>query len=926
VTVRTRLRLSIILLAVAKLGLIGVLAYAVTVVRSEMIEKLDADQVVRQVFQLSVLGLEYRENLDERPADQWRNTHRQLGRSLEDIAQRIDTVEEKEVLRQLSDNHRVLGALFDSLTSGRATSPEAERLIVQSLHLRQSVMVDEAAHLSVLSSGTIMAGGRSAVAALAAAILAALLVSAIILFASRRTITALSALRSGAEAVGLQDFTCRIPVTGDDEFSAVAVSMNRMADELSESYANLAREVEVRCQSERRYHSLFTNATAAMLLIDQTDGAIVDANAAASEFYGYGIERLKSMHIYDINVLGAESVSREMASARDRHGGHFYFRHRLASGEMRDVEVHSGPVEIADHILLLSIIHDITERRRAEEAQHRLNRELRAISNCNQVLMRAEDEQTLLDAICHIVCDEAGYRMAWVGYAEDDEAKTIRPVAWAGVETGYLEQAELSWADTERGRGPGGRAIRCGEASSQDFTTAPSSNPWRDAALRRGYRTGIALPLKDKTGNAFGALSIYSSEPDAFTADERRLLDELAGDLAFGITVLRTRAERKRLAQEREQYVRFFRLSVDPMCIADPYGCFKHVNPAFTRLTGFEESELLEKPFLEFVAPEDRQRTADEMKLQVTLRPTLHFENHYVCKDGRVVLLSWTAYFDKDDGVTYATASDITESRLAEDALREKTALLTQSNADLEQFAYISSHDLRTPLRNIVSYAQLLEHRYKGRIDADADDFIDFIVDNGKRMTQLIADLLEYSRITSQSKPSYPMPAGDAVARALANLRVDLDRAGAKVTVGDLPQVIAEPSHLVSVFQNLLGNGLKYHAPDREPRLSVTAERIAPDRWRFAVADNGVGIDPQYFDKIFEIFQRLDPASETEGTGIGLTLCRRIIHRFGGTIWVESTPGTGTTFFFTLMDGSTAESSLLAALSPPAHPAIGRVK
>ena len=234
--------------------------------------------------------------------------------------------------------------------------------------------------------------------------------------------------------------------------------------------------------------------------------------------------------------------------------------------------------------------------------------------------------------------------------------------------------------------------------------------------------------------------------------------------------------------------------------------------------------------------------------------------------------------------------------------LEAKTRKLEQSNADLEQFAYVASHDLQTPLRNTVRYAQLLERRYKGQIDADADTFIGFIVDSGKRMTALIADLLEYSRIVSQSKALQPVAADRAVAEALSNLKTAIDEAGASVDIGPLPVVLAEHSHLVSLLQNLLGNAIKYRAPGRPPRVAVSAEREGGEVWRFAVADNGRGIEPQYHDKIFEIFQRLDPSSDAEGTGVGLALCRRVVHRFGGRLWVESRPGEGTTFFFTLAD------------------------
>lgn len=200
-------------------------------------------------------------------------------------------------------------------------------------------------------------------------------------------------------------------------------------------------------------------------------------------------------------------------------------------------------------------VHDITESKRAEEALQRLNRELRAISNCNQVLVRAEDEQILLDDICRIICDQAGYRMAWVGYAENDDARTIRPVAWAGVEDGYLKEARPTWADMDRGHGPTGTAIRNGESACiQDYSTDPEAAPWRKAALQRGYRSGASLPLKDKNTQPFGVLNIYSAEPNVFVPEEMRLLEELAGDLAFGIVVLRIRTERKHSEAELERH------------------------------------------------------------------------------------------------------------------------------------------------------------------------------------------------------------------------------------------------------------------------------------------------------------------------------------------------------------------------------------
>jgi len=194
---------------------------------------------------------------------------------------------------------------------------------------------------------------------------------------------------------------------------------------------------------------------------------------------------------------------------------------------------------------------ELAERKKAEQSLHRLNRELQAISNCNQVLIRATDEQTLLNDICRIVCEEAGYRMAWVGYADQDDAKTIRLVGLAGVEDGYLDESGITYGDTERGRGPSGTAIRSGKSACiQDFTTDPQAAVWRDSALQRGYRSSIALPLKDQSAHTFGILNIYSTKPNAFSPEEVRLLEKLAGELAFGIMVLRDRIERKHFEHE----------------------------------------------------------------------------------------------------------------------------------------------------------------------------------------------------------------------------------------------------------------------------------------------------------------------------------------------------------------------------------------
>jgi len=234
--------------------------------------------------------------------------------------------------------------------------------------------------------------------------------------------------------------------------------------------------------------------------------------------------------------------------------------------------------------------------------------------------------------------------------------------------------------------------------------------------------------------------------------------------------------------------------------------------------------------------------------------------------------------------------------------LEQRTAELERSNADLEQFAYAASHDLQTPLRNIASYTQLLERRYRGQLGDEAEQFLDFIVGNAKRLSMMIRDLLDFSRANTAGYGMSAVDLAQVVSEVLGRLRQDLEQVGASVIVGDLPTVRGEVFWLDSLVQNLLENAIRYRHPERPLTLSIEAKQESGHRWRVCVADNGIGIDPAYHDKIFNMFYRLNPQSYPDGTGIGLPLCRRLISRFGGRLWVESESGQGARFFFTLIE------------------------
>lgn len=250
-------------------------------------------------------------------------------------------------------------------------------------------------------------------------------------------------------------------------------------------------------------------------------------------------------------------------------------------------------------------------------------------------------------------------------------------------------------------------------------------------------------------------------------------------------------------------------------------------------------------------------------------------------------------------------ARNITRRREMEDqlklALKAKENILVElkrSNKELEQFAYLASHDLQEPLRMVTSFLKLLENRYKGKLDSDADEFIYYAVDGAERLQKLITDLLSYSRVSSKGKDFELVDIENVLHDSVLNLNVSIEENNAQITHDPLPTIMADPSQFTQIFQNLIGNAIKFRGDDA-PKIHVGVEN-ADDKWIFKIIDNGIGIDSKHQDLIFEVFQRLHERDEYPGTGIGLSMCQKIVERHNGEIWVDSKVGEGSTFYFTI--------------------------
>jgi PAS domain S-box-containing protein len=667
-------------------------------------------------------------------------------------------------------------------------------------------------------------------------------------------------LRLTAASGRHEEQSMRVRKDGSQFLASVTFAALRDPAGKLRGFSEFSHDLSESKESEARYRGLLEAAPDAMVVVNQS-GEIVLLNVQAEKQFGYSRDELIGQKVKNIIPEGfAERLiadgSRSAAEALAQQiGTGIELIGRRKDGSEFPIELMLSPLESADGILVTAAIRDISVRKSAEAHLAQMEGRYRGL------LEAAPDAMVVVNVAGEIVLLNVRAEKEF-GYSRDElvgqKVKNIIP-------EGFAE-----------------RIVADGTRTAAE-------------ALAQQIGTGIELIGRRKDGSEFPIELMLSPLESA---------DGILVTAAIRDISVRKSAE-AHLAQMEGRYRGLLEAAPDAMVVVNVAGEIVLLNVRAEKEFGYSRDELvgqkvkniIPEGFAERIIADGTRTAAEALAQQIGTGIELIGRR----KDGSELPIElMLSPLESADGILVTAAiRDITERKKSEEHLVKTVGELKRSNDELQQFAYVSSHDLQEPLRMVASYTQLLAKRYKGRLDSDADEFIAFAVDGCNRMQGLIQDLLAYSRAGANGKALCEVSGEDALQGALTNLRLTIEQSGAIVTHDSLPSVRTDETQLTQVFQNLVGNAIKYRNAEA-PRVHISATKKGDTEWIFSVRDNGLGIDPQYFERIFILFQRLHGRNEFEGTGIGLAICKKVLERLGGRIWVESQPEKGSIFYFAL--------------------------
>lgn len=619
--------------------------------------------------------------------------------------------------------------------------------------------------------------------------------------------------------------------------------------------------------SEHCFRITFEASPVGMLLVNQS-GQILMSNSALNKLFGYesgellgrSVESLvptqyRDQHVRHRQLFFDNLCQRPMGAGRDLYG-------IRKDGVFVPVELGLTPIVSDTETGVLGTVVDLTARNEAERAIRESEERLR-------LLIDGAKDYSIL------ALDRAGFVTSWsLG------AKRLN-----GFEASEIVGRHFSCLYPEEYRQDEAPAHLLETASNAGTVEVEGWRIRKDGS--RFWANVIITATLDEQGELVGFTKVTRD-----LTEHKRTLEDLR---QANQSLKSTQAVLRTLLDESANFIGLMRTD----------GTLIDANRTALEFIDATAEQVLYKPFV------DTPWWQHSTELQTKLRESIElaaggqlagFEATHVSHQGECVSFQFTLKPVKDDSgdVIYLIPEgvDISQHKQREQQLSRLISEVETSNQELEQFAYVASHDLQEPLRKIASYAQLFKEEYGANLNAEAEDYLNVVMDGAKRLKILIADLLSFSRIATQGKALGPTNAATCLLEAIGNLEMAIDECSAEITYDHLPVVEADKSQLTMLFQNLVGNAVKYRR-DAAPRIHVGVRDLG-SIIEISVSDNGIGIDQQFYDRIFQIFQRLHNRREYSGTGIGLAICKRIVERFGGKIWLESTVGAGSTFFFTL--------------------------
>lgn len=711
------------------------------------------------------------------------------------------------------------------------------------------------------------------------------------------------------------------------------VNLMKNEDGTSKYYYAFINNITERKQAEKelnettvKYSNLLNN-TSDGVWIHNLDGKIIKVNDAYCQMSGYTRDELIDKPISEIEAtMGPEEIARRIKKGIGKGGhDHFMSQHKRKDGSIFDVDI-TGIYLGKNEDKIAIFVSDNTERNKAED---QVNRQIALLNGINKVFHEAltsETEEEVAGKCLEVAEELTSSEISFLGEVNENGLLNdiaLSPSAWNAFKAPPGKALELLtdmkivsyW----------GRTII--EGKSQ-IVNNPESDPDR-SGLPKGHppiNRFLGVPLKQ--GNKTIGLIALANKKEKYTLEDKENMEAIS--YAFVEAVMRKRAE-KAFHSERDLLQDLINgAKKSHLVYLDRDFNFVRVNETYAKTCGYEPEEMIGKNHFDLYPHEENE--AIFAKVRDTGEPVEYHDKPFNFPDQPD---RGTTYWDwmltpikshnEVVGLIYSlfetTESKRVELRIQEmleneqqlteelivsneqltntkDSLKKIINKLEISNRELEQFAYVASHDLQEPLRMVGSFTQLLEMRYKNKLDDDADDYIGFIVEGANRMKDLIDDLLAFSRLNTEAKEFELIKIGRSVNEVLSYLKPSIEESKAKITKDPLPSIMGDSSQIRQLLQNLIVNAIKFQN-DEPPRIHISAQDTK-NEWKIDVSDNGIGIRPEHQKIIFDVFKRLHTREEYPGTGIGLAICKRIVERHGGQIWVESEEGKGSTFYFTI--------------------------